>query len=318
MRPLFGAIFVLVSTAVLLALLYWNFASIPWDVFGGYVDDEVPRSQVFSYLVGPVSAVIAFVALLVSIASTGGTLRQGVSSENAGRFQKGVELLAEGKNTTIAAGVGLLSNLAKENPRHYLAPVANTFAATLTELNADLKARCSLFRLDTEAPYHGVFEPAVPASAEIVDWFGKVRTLWWWDAWPRPLRPGLKHGLFPLFMPYIEDNACFELNLSRTDIERAVFKNALFDNCGLRNVYWSGSVVGPLEFKRCDLRGARLKFWGQDNKRLWASKLVTFDDCNTDGMTINSLTYEQWRAGRTADEERIKKYFATPHPVPRP
>src|SRR5690606_663937 len=112
MKTMIGAVAVLALTILLLGLLYINFANLPWDSFGGDPEALLPRSQVLSYLIGPLSAVIAFVALMVSIASTTATLQQGVRSENAARFQKAVDLMAEGKNSTIAAGAGLLGNLA--------------------------------------------------------------------------------------------------------------------------------------------------------------------------------------------------------------
>lgn len=302
-------IFIAAIIAAVLLALFFLYPFLPFDVWGAasstLPQGAVSRSQVFSNILGPLSAIAALVALLINFDAANRTTLQTARTEQAARYQKAVELIGSEKSTSKIAGVVLLGGLATENPARYREPVAGTLAAALSELDTSFKDRCGLFKLDDAAAYRGKFPSATYASYDMLSWFGDLRHPKV-DAWPRELWRHLDNGRFPLLKLYLEDSYYTRLNLSRTDFERAVMKDLTFNECNLADASWSFSVCGPVAFRACDLRGAGFKIWDSANRRLWSpTSLITVEGGKVQGFKINGLTVDEWRGGATLPDQQV-------------
>jgi hypothetical protein len=294
-----------VALVIWLTPLVWRM--VDWAALGAFGTANLSESQVFSNLVGPLGAIAAILALAINLNGTNKTLGQSIRTEQAGRFQKGIELLEKGKSTPVTGGMMLLAALSRENPTAFLLPVANMLTTVLAGLDPELK-QGQFFSLTHEGPFADELTKGDMVAHAIINWFGHIRPLND-ERWPAELRNELMGARYPLYMVYVNDARFIDGNLSRTDLERFVFRDVFFTNFNLRNAEWSGVVAGPLTFIDCDLRGARLKLWGADGELLLASGAIAFKgNTQLDDCVVNGLGAAQWLAGGVARAEAIAAF----------
>lgn len=199
-------------------------------------------------------------------------------SELAGRFQKGVELLAENSVTARTAGMQLLREVAYSAPNQYHVPVLNTLAAFVRETT--IAHRVLVKPSGGEGKLSIKLVPGTPRDViEAFAAIGYIRRRVPHREFERDVgRP----GVFLLLDTVLKDCLVMHKDFSNMSMASVTFIDCNFDHCDFSESQLSGRFFN-CTFSHCKFSKSEL----QGDFETGAESSIWFRFCDMMGATVS-------------------------------
>lgn len=247
---------------LLVAVLGWSYVPKDTRLLFGEPAPIVPISiNVGSFIALCVGGVLAYLSYAAS-----------TRAEVAQRFQKAVELVSEGSETSAIGGFCILHEVATEHHRRYLHPYAMVVESHIYNHG-----------------YEHVRKVLESSSLEGFDWprthRSVIKALQWLTRVPRRLRwwGTIEHVVFGLYLNEIVIAQC---DFSKISIHYSIARRVRFNNCTFADCKLKINVIDKVEFSNCNFVNCDVELFperqGQD-----PFDVVGFDGCRLTNATIN-------------------------------
>jgi hypothetical protein len=228
----------------------------------------------------------------------------------ADRYQKGIELLASTRESTVSGGISLLAFVEAEDPDRYQMPVVDALKNVISEHGTPLHDRLSLSTLDAAMPPAKDFnelagrsmeivrskrikfsaerdhEEATRTPSAVVDALHAVFEIPSTRRWkfPQSYRGNGHLRIWSLWAHFVK---LLDQDLSLVDFVHCVFGIVYFERCKIRDVSISGRSFAAMTFIDCTLTNVTIEMndlWGQPFP---TGPLVIFRNCRIDNVLVN-------------------------------
>ncbi len=283
---------IVIGIAVLLVLFL-----VPWPRDAASWLGDTSPVEAIGILLTPIGAIAALLTFGWNVRNSNRTLEQAVKNEQATRFQKASEMLGSPGLPVAMAGATLLRSIAEQDPKAYLAPVAEILASTVSMLHRDWS-----LQFDSSRERHALdFPEDNPLCGIILQHLSNLNTN---CGWPRT---ALFEGLFPMTGVYLGKSTISDLNLSNVIGVQWIFDRLTVLKGDFRGSHLELAIGELVTFERCDFSGARLELRDYNGNRFRGGRLtgrLQFLDCRVEGTIVNGQPFGTWAVAFTGEVER--------------
>jgi hypothetical protein len=270
---------------------------VPWPRdAANWLGDTSPVEAV-GILITPLGAIAALLTFGWNVRNSNRTLQQAVKNEQATRFQKASEMLGAPSLPVAMAGATLLRSIAEQEPKTYLAPVAEILSSTVSMLHRDWAIEFNASR-----ERHALDYPEdKPLCGIVLQHLSALNSS---CGWPRG---SLFEGLFPMTGVYLVKSTISDLNLSKVIGVQWIFDRLTVFKGDFRASHIDVVIGEFVTFEKCDLSGARLELRDYNGKPFRGGRLpgrVQFLECQVEGTIVNGQPFKTWMVAFTGQVER--------------
>lgn len=247
----------LVLGALIMAIAHglpnWDWSAERW--FG--------QKPILDYATSALAPLVAGFAGVVALR----TFRLNLQSGIAARFQKGVELLTDGSPTAHTAGLEIILDVCRLEPKAYLTPVIRTLTIHVTDLSNDgwSLVNNNKWTISGQSPtittYRTIAYINSIITAGVKAGFGNSKFVYLY-------RPYLHH------VSYKERRTWTRFVFQTLAVGKVDFNNATFDKCKFIDV----DIANKLIFTNCTFRDVQFSRVG--------SKKIEFKNCQYENTSF--------------------------------
>lgn len=238
-----------------------------------------------------------FIGALVGVGTLLAVIAAGVSAwksyattletNAATRFQKAVELMGSENNSSATGGIWSLSDIIRQFPYRYLSPGIHCLLSLIRE-------RSSSFWLDFAR-----FDPEFMGRSDIETTSGNEAAAQAFIAcanipyehrWPEDIHID---GTVDIFGLVLVSEHYDSLDYRSYDISESILDDVIFTKCNFAGCKLQFRLGTEVKFVGCDLTDTRLEPSGLDGavpEHPWAEEMLSFENCKTEGATVNGRT----------------------------
>ncbi|RYE48326.1 MAG: hypothetical protein EOP24_07915 [Hyphomicrobiales bacterium] len=270
---------------------------VPWPRDGATWLGHNSPVEAVGILLTPLGAIAALLTFGWNVRNSTRTLEQAVKNEQASRFQKASEMLGSPGLPVSMAGATLLRSIAEQNPKEYLAPVAEILASTVSMIHRDWAVlfNASRTRHTLEFPENK------PLCAIALHHLSALNIALGWPS------SSLFEGQFPLTSVYLVESTISDLRLSDIIGVQWILDRLTLYKCDFQRSQIEIAVGEDVTFEKCNLSGARLELRDYNGNLFRGGLLpgrLQFLDCQVNGTTVNGQPFEKWKVAFTGEVER--------------